>query len=93
MYKLATLSALLSAIALVAAGGPEICTGSGGCTEYQITKDCCAAVDQSARFDELLKQCVPYGVNSIDTGAMVSCCESRGAGSSAESFGADNPTC
>ncbi|TIA69447.1 hypothetical protein E3P92_03561 [Wallemia ichthyophaga] len=91
MYKLATLSALLSAIALVAAGGPEICTGSGGCTEYQ---------NQSARFDELLKQCVPclmanerYGVNSIDTGAMVSCCESRGAGSSAESFGADNPTC
>ncbi|TIB60203.1 hypothetical protein E3P77_04146 [Wallemia ichthyophaga] len=31
MYKIATLSALLSVIAIIAAGGPEICTDSGGC--------------------------------------------------------------
>ena len=38
MFKLVTLSALLSAIALVAAGGPEVCTDTAGvssCVEYQ----------------------------------------------------------
>ncbi|TIA85706.1 hypothetical protein E3P99_03913 [Wallemia hederae] len=90
MFKLITLSAVLSAAALVAAGGPEV---GGGCVEYQITKDCCAAVDQSSRFDELNKQCLPYAVNGINTGGMVDCCESRGAGSREESFGADHEMC
>ncbi|TIA85707.1 hypothetical protein E3P99_03912 [Wallemia hederae] len=78
MFKLITLSAVLSAAALVAAGGPEV----------GITKDCCAAVDQSSRFDEKNKQCLPYTANG-----MVDCCESRGAGSREESFGADHDMC
>ncbi|KAH8814511.1 hypothetical protein DL96DRAFT_1472052, partial [Flagelloscypha sp. PMI_526] len=69
--------------------GPEICTnnkdGSGG-TNYQVTKDCCAAVNQAAFFNELTHVCEPDGGvlgNSVDTGAMVSCCSSRNCGSSA----------
>ncbi|KAK1225888.1 hypothetical protein PQX77_011161 [Marasmius sp. AFHP31] len=73
----------------VLAGGPEICTnnkdGSGG-TNYQVTKDCCAAVNHKAYFNELVQQCMGYGGpadNAVDTGKMVECCGSRGAGSKA----------
>ncbi|KAL0059940.1 hypothetical protein AAF712_013287 [Marasmius tenuissimus] len=73
----------------VLAGGPEICTnnkdGSGG-TNYQVTKDCCAAVNHKAYFNEVAKQCMGYGGpldNAVDTGKMVECCSSRGAGSKA----------
>ncbi|KAL0569430.1 hypothetical protein V5O48_012534 [Marasmius crinis-equi] len=76
-------------VTLAIAGGPEICTnnkdGSGG-TNYQVTKDCCAAVDQAAFFNEVTQVCEPDGGvlgNSVDTGAMVDCCSSRGAGSKA----------
>ncbi|TIB09628.1 hypothetical protein E3P89_03144 [Wallemia ichthyophaga] len=90
MFKLITVSALLSTIALVAAGGPaEVCTSrGGGCVEYQITKDCCAAVDQNTRFDEVFHQCIPLLANGINTGGMVDCCEGRGAGSREEEIGA-----
>ncbi|KAH8823946.1 hypothetical protein DL96DRAFT_1615890 [Flagelloscypha sp. PMI_526] len=70
-------------------GGPEICTnkldGTGG-TNYQVTKDCCAAVHQAAFFNEVIHVCEPNGGvvgNSIDTGEMVICCTSRGCGSAA----------
>ncbi|KAJ8073245.1 hypothetical protein PM082_020115 [Marasmius tenuissimus] len=68
------------------AGGPQICTnkdGSGG-TNVQVTKDCCAAVNHKAYFNELSKQCMGYVGpidNAVDTGKMVECCSSRGAGS------------
>lgn len=70
-------------------GGPEICTSNldgSGETDEQVTKDCCAAVNQQAYFNEAEKQCQPYGGhlgNSVDTGAMVQCCSSRGRGSKA----------
>ncbi|GLB33191.1 hypothetical protein LshimejAT787_0100760 [Lyophyllum shimeji] len=72
---------------LVKRGGPEICTSNldgSGETDEQVTKDCCAAVPQQAYFNEAEKQCQPYGGhlgNSVDTGAMVQCCASRGRGS------------
>lgn len=69
-------------------GGPEICItnldGSGE-TDEQVTKDRCAAVKQQAYFNEAEKQCQPHGGhlgNSVDTGAMVRCCSSRGRKSS-----------
>ncbi|TIA78750.1 hypothetical protein E3P81_04134 [Wallemia ichthyophaga] len=109
MFKLITVSALLSTVTLVAAGGPaEVCTGGGGCVERQITKDCCAAVNQNTRFDEVFHQCIPRNlglalqrttltiykvVNGINTGGMVDCCESRGAGSREEDIGAATSVC
>ncbi|TIB78656.1 hypothetical protein E3Q06_04344 [Wallemia mellicola] len=81
MFKIILIPALLATSALVLAGGPEICTGKGGCAEYQITKDCCAEVDHSAHYDEQSRKCVPYTSNGINTGGMVDCCASRGAGS------------
>ncbi|TIC70764.1 hypothetical protein E3Q00_04482 [Wallemia mellicola] len=92
MFKTTVISALLASATLVSAGGPaEICTSKGGtsCTEYQITKDCCAAVDQNTRFDEVFTQCIPLLANGINTGGMVECCESRGAGSAEVKIGAD----
>ncbi|KAJ8073267.1 hypothetical protein PM082_020139 [Marasmius tenuissimus] len=69
--------------------GPQICTnnkdGSGG-TNVQVTNDCCAAVNHKAYFNKLSKQCMGYGGpidNAVDTGKMVECCSSRGAGSKA----------
>ncbi|EKM75122.1 hypothetical protein AGABI1DRAFT_132571 [Agaricus bisporus var. burnettii JB137-S8] len=70
-------------------GGPEICTANldgSGEPDAQVTKDCCAAVDHEAYFNEAFKQCWPYSGpagNSIDTGAMVDCCSSRDRGSRA----------
>ena len=70
-------------------GGPEICTANldgSGETDEQVTKDCCAAVNQQAYFNEVQKECMPYSGpagNSVDTGAMVKCCSSRGRGSKA----------
>ncbi|KAF2669559.1 hypothetical protein BT63DRAFT_364280, partial [Microthyrium microscopicum] len=68
-------------------GGPQICThnkdGSGG-TNYQVTKDCCAAVKQKTYFNEAEKKCMGPGGwydNAVNTGGMVDCCTSRGAGS------------
>lgn len=49
MFKTILIPALLATSALVLAGGPEICTGKGGCAEYQITKDCCADVSHSGK--------------------------------------------
>ncbi|EIM23777.1 hypothetical protein WALSEDRAFT_62446 [Wallemia mellicola CBS 633.66] len=96
MFKTTVISALLASATLVSAGGPaEICTSKGGtsCTEYQITKDCCAAVDQNTRFDEVFTQCIPLLANGINTGGMVECCESRGAGSAEVKIGADKLVC
>ncbi|TIB97606.1 hypothetical protein E3Q10_03495 [Wallemia mellicola] len=79
MFKVLFFAPLL---ALVAAGGSEVCLNKkAGCVEAQITKDCCAAVKQSAYFSEVSSTCVPYAANGINTGDMVDCCESRGAGS------------
>ncbi|KAF7761630.1 hypothetical protein Agabi119p4_9622 [Agaricus bisporus var. burnettii] len=68
-------------------GGPQICTdrtdGSGE-TDEQVTKDCCAAVDHKAYFNEVFKQCWPYSGpagNSVDEGKLAECCSSRGGGS------------
>ncbi|KAK1223066.1 hypothetical protein PQX77_014065 [Marasmius sp. AFHP31] len=85
-----TILAIVASLAgSVLAGGPEICTnnkdGSGG-TNVQVTKDCCAAVNHKAYFNELEKKCMGYGGtfdNAVDTGKMVECCSSRGAGSKA----------
>ncbi|KAK1215647.1 hypothetical protein PQX77_021711 [Marasmius sp. AFHP31] len=71
----------------VLGGGVMVCTNNkdgGGGTNYQVTKDCCAAVNHKAFFNELFKYCSPNSGppgNSVDTGAMVKCCSSRGAGS------------
>ncbi|TIB68525.1 hypothetical protein E3Q23_04403 [Wallemia mellicola] len=86
MFKSLALVAILATY--VTAGGSEVCLNKQkGCVEYQITKDCCAHVDQSARFEEstaltgCLRTCIPYTANGINTGDMVDCCEGRGAGS------------
>ncbi|TIB84134.1 hypothetical protein E3Q19_04462 [Wallemia mellicola] len=94
MFKSLALVAILATY--VTAGGSEVCLNKQkGCVEYQITKDCCAHVDQSehiltirsAHFDEFtsltgcLRTCIPYTANGINTGDMVDCCEGRGAGS------------
>ncbi|TIB74574.1 hypothetical protein E3Q22_04171 [Wallemia mellicola] len=80
MLKFLALVSIL--VTYVRAGGSEVCLNKRvGCVEYQITKDCCAAVDQSAHFEEISATCIPYTSNGINTGDMVDCCESRGAGS------------
>ncbi|TIB97738.1 hypothetical protein E3Q16_04403 [Wallemia mellicola] len=93
MFKTILIPALLATSALVLAGGPEICTGKGGCAEYQITKDCCAEhittsspgkqnpPKEKAPYLPTNSKCVPYTSNGINTGGMVDCCASRGAGS------------
>ncbi|KIY66062.1 hypothetical protein CYLTODRAFT_455739 [Cylindrobasidium torrendii FP15055 ss-10] len=88
-------SVLFAFVGQALCGGPEVCTSKGvaNCVDYQVTKDCCAAVSQSARFDEVFSQCVPWAVNGINTGGMVECCESRGCGSAAEQLGADHNVC
>ncbi|KAK7041627.1 hypothetical protein VNI00_009222 [Paramarasmius palmivorus] len=85
----AVAATILAATSFVTAGGPEICTknkdGSGG-TDYQVTKDCCAAVNHKAYFNEAAKQCWPQSGplgTEVDTGEMVKCCASRGCGSKA----------
>ena len=55
--------------------------------------DCCAAVDHSARFDEVFNQRVPWAVNRINTGAMIECCENRGCGCSEGDLGAEHSVC
>lgn len=46
MLKFLALVSIL--VTYVRAGGSEVCLNKRvGCVEYQITKDCCAAVDQS----------------------------------------------
>ncbi|EIM79978.1 uncharacterized protein STEHIDRAFT_163232 [Stereum hirsutum FP-91666 SS1] len=83
---------------LLRRGDPEICTDAldgSGCANYQVTKDCCAAVNQKAYFNEVSTECWPYSGpagNSVDTGAMVKCCSSRGKGSSATNYGSA-PVC
>ncbi|KAJ8073248.1 hypothetical protein PM082_020118 [Marasmius tenuissimus] len=83
----AIVAIVASLVGSAVAGGPISCTknknGSGG-TNYQVTKDCCAAVKHKAYFNELEKRCMGYGGpadNAVDTGKMVKCCNSRGAGS------------
>ncbi|KAK1223287.1 hypothetical protein PQX77_013825 [Marasmius sp. AFHP31] len=85
----AIIAIVASLASSVVAGGPEICTnnkdGSGGNNE-QVTKDCCAAVNHKAYFNELSKLCMGYGgkpSNAVDTGKMVECCSSRGMSSKA----------
>ncbi|TIB72335.1 hypothetical protein E3Q23_03424 [Wallemia mellicola] len=92
--KYFTLSAaLLSAVTCVTAGGPVVCThnvGGATCVDHQVTKDCCAAVDHSARYDEVFSQCIPWAINGLNTGDMAECCESRGDSSRAEDVGAEH---
>ena len=70
------------------AGYAEVCTNDmngGGGTNYQVTKDCCAAVRHHAYFSEVARQSWPYSGpagNDVD-GAMVRCCSTRGARSKA----------
>ncbi|KAJ8076098.1 hypothetical protein PM082_022083 [Marasmius tenuissimus] len=85
-FSIAVLTPALLASSVLG-GGVMTCTnnkdGSGG-TNYQVTKDCCAAVNHAAFFNELFKQCWPNSGppgNDVDTGKMVECCTSRGAGS------------
>lgn len=55
---------LYAAETLVKRGGPEICTSNKdgtGETDQQVTKDCCAAVNQKAYFNEVEKVCEGYG--------------------------------
>ena len=45
-------------------GGPEICTANkdgSGEADAQVTKDCCAAVNHKAYFNEVEKVCEGYG--------------------------------
>ncbi|TIB28132.1 hypothetical protein E3P86_03921 [Wallemia ichthyophaga] len=95
MFKLITVSALLSTFALVAAGGPaEFYMFIKADENFSlVTKDCCAAVDQNTRFDEVFHQCIPLLANGINTGGMVDCCEGRGAGSREEEIGAATSVC
>lgn len=54
----------LAAERLVKRGGPEVCTSNldgTGETDEQVTKDCCAAVNQKAYFNEVEKVCEGYG--------------------------------
>jgi hypothetical protein len=89
IHALRSLLKMSSAGYLAKRGGPEICTANldgSGETDEQVTKDCCAAVNQQAYFNEAEKQCWPYSGpagNSVDTGAMVKCCSDRGRGSKA----------
>jgi hypothetical protein len=74
--------------AIVLAGGPQVCKvnrdGSGE-SDYRVTKDCCAAAGgRGAYFNEVYDVCWPKAGpagNSVDTGGMVRCCNSRGRGS------------
>ncbi|KAF9526267.1 hypothetical protein CPB83DRAFT_795044 [Crepidotus variabilis] len=95
MQRMIFAASFLVFVGQALAGGPEVCVSKGpaSCVDYQVTKDCCAAVDQSARFDEVFTQCVPWAVNGINTGGMVDCCESRGCGSAEEQLGADHTVC
>ncbi|TIB06923.1 hypothetical protein E3P93_04134 [Wallemia ichthyophaga] len=130
MFKLITVSALLSTVTLVAAGGPaEVCTGGGGCVERQSTlgryslriavqpsikthalMKCSINVSLSLGFNLLAKRSNSISrnlglalqrttltiykvVNGINTGGMVDCCESRGAGSREEDIGAATSVC
>lgn len=68
------------------AGQGEICKQKDrNCIDYQTTKDCCAASAGGAtHFREDLHICANDNLvsdNSLNTGAMVQCCESRGMGS------------
>lgn len=67
------------------AGYAEVClVKSRGCIDYQVTKDCCAAVGGQQHFDEIDHVCKSNnlcGGNSVNIGKMVTCCEGRGAGS------------
>lgn len=69
----------------VMAGYAEVClVKSRGCIDYRVTKDCCAAVGGQQHFDEIDHICKSdnlCGGNSVNIGAMVRCCEGRGAGS------------
>jgi hypothetical protein len=68
-------------------GGPIVCTyRENMLNNCQVTKDCCAAVRHNAYFNEAQHMCMPRSGaagNSVDTGEMVKCCESRGFGSNA----------
>ncbi|KAG8405421.1 hypothetical protein J3459_011526 [Metarhizium acridum] len=78
------------AIALVSlkgtmAGYAEVCLDKAqGCIDYRVTKDCCAAVGGQQHFEESSHICISNnlcGGNGVNIGAMVDCCEGRGAGS------------
>lgn len=59
MFKSLIMFGTLALAACVAAGGSEVCTNKKeGCVEVQITKDCCAHVDQSG---ELLFYILVHG--------------------------------
>ncbi|CAO1627200.1 unnamed protein product [Sympodiomycopsis kandeliae] len=73
------------------AGYAEVCLNKQrGCIDYKVTKDCCAAVGGQQHFDErdhICKSNDLCGGNSVDIGKMVTCCESRGAGSRELKYG------
>lgn len=67
------------------AGYAEVCLNKDrGCIDYRVTKDCCAAVGGQQHFEEGSHICISNnlcGGNGVNIGAMVNCCEARGAGS------------
>lgn len=73
--------------ATIPLGGPIACmmnSDGSGDIDYNVTKDCCAAVNHKAYFNELSHKCMDYAGpagNSVDWGAMVRCCGNRGRGS------------
>ncbi|KAJ1018578.1 hypothetical protein NDA16_004860 [Ustilago loliicola] len=87
----------LAAFALIAAATSvqgahwAICTnntnGTGG-TNYQVTKDCCAATQEhdTTNFIETAQECMDaVGLgNGLNLGRFIACCGSRGAGSNGE---------
>lgn len=92
MHFSRSLSALIVAsvafVGVAQAGLGEVCLQKDrGCIDYSSTKDCCASSAGGAtHFREDLHICANDNLvsdNSLNTGAMVNCCESRGMGSRA----------
>lgn len=92
LITITALALCLTSSALAGAG--EICIQKDrNCIDYQSTKDCCAAsAGKTTHFREDFHICANDNVasdNSLNTGAMVACCESRGMGSKEVSSAGD----
>ncbi|CAO1636534.1 unnamed protein product [Sympodiomycopsis kandeliae] len=92
IFSLVAIVSLLSSTAWAGAG--EICIQKdNNCIDYQSTKDCCAAsAGKTTHFREDFHICANDNLftdNSLNTGAMVACCEGRGMGSKEVSSAGD----